>query len=494
MPIPLVIAGLTLSSVSRSVGSALVGEAISRGIGELEKFYKGEGALDRKEAKEKLRKIEMEKYEIDISADAELTKAKKAERLKSLDKEKNELSKKYKLTKDEKYYEQAIGRIEFLNEKAKYGSLNKDQEYQLSLSKDIAHRIKSKDADAMQDKEMLIEEQTIKANIAGYNNKKKAQQESAKAIIQIEIEARRQAEERIKAEAKEFDDNMKKKEEAMKSLAEFDKNMKIASLDGEAQKQAQLLANYEKQKAEIKAMHEAQLLYAENEEQIFQEQANRMLEMERQYQEQSQAIKDGFAEIDAQRRAAEDEAARSMTAQRKREEEELRDLKYQTAAATMNTISNIATLGAALSENHKEFAVMYKASAIGEAVINATQSVLKTMAGTPFPFNIPLAAAQATAAAVQVQKISATKMYRGGMIPGTNTLIMANEQGREAILNTCAVRAVGGEAGVNALNRGSTYDNSRTSTINISMNTSIMTQKAFRDEIEPILQRAERRR
>jgi hypothetical protein len=82
------------------------------------------------------------------------------------------------------------------------------------------------------------------------------------------------------------------------------------------------------------------------------------------------------------------------------------------------------------------------------------------------------------------------------MIPGMNTLIMANEQGREAILNPMAVRAIGGEMGVNALNRGTSnsysYDNSRSS--NIVINTSILTQKAYRDEIEPVLRRAERRR
>jgi len=87
-------------------------------------------------------------------------------------------------------------------------------------------------------------------------------------------------------------------------------------------------------------------------------------------------------------------------------------------------------------------------------------------------------------------------MYRGGMIPGMNTLLLANEQGREAILNTRAVRAVGGEAGVNALNSGvynnNSYDNRQSSTIVI--NTAVMTQKTYRDEILPVMQAAERRR
>jgi hypothetical protein len=346
-----------------------------------------------------------------------------------------------------------------------------------------------KDVAAIQHEEMAIEEQTVKASIAGYNDKKKAQEEASKAMIQIEIDARRQEEERIKAEGKEFDDNMKKKEEAFKNLAEFDERMRISSLDGEAQKQAQLLANYEKQKAEIEAMHEAQLLYAEDDMVLKEEQYGRLSDMEATYQAEKEAISAEFAEMEAQRRYQEDEAAKAMAAERKREEEELRDLKFQSAAAGMNAI-------ATLTEGHKNYATLYKTTAISEAVINATQSILKTMAGTPFPFNIPLAAAQAAAATVQVQKIASTKMYRGGMIPGMNTLIMANEQGREAILNPMAVRAIGGEMGVNALNRGASnsysYDNSRSS--NIVINTSIMTQKAFRDEIEPVLRRAEQRR
>lgn len=370
MAVPLV---YVLGAVGREIAVNVASEYIARGIDKLIDYKKEVSEIGKEVERQNkagskvdLRMLEMRKCEIEFS---NTNKAQKEEMLKLLNKEKDELIKKNKLNKDEIDYEQAKGIIIALNKKAKLGSLSEEEKLQFACSKEIADRI------ATQPEEMLIEEQTIKASIAGYNSKKKAQEEAAKAAIQIEIEARRQAEERIKAEAKEFDDNMKKKEEAMKSLAGFDERMKIASLDGEAQKQAQLLANYEKQKAEIEALHEAQLLYAENEEQVFQEQANRMLEMEMQYQEQSKAIKDEYAEMEAQRRQAEDEAARAMAEQRKREEEELRDLKYQTAEATMSTISNVATLGAALSENHQKYANVYKVSAIGEAVINATQSV-----------------------------------------------------------------------------------------------------------------------
>jgi len=446
--------------------------------------------LSRDAAKVDYRMLEKKKEEIILTEKyANANDKQKSKMLELLNKEQEELSKKNKLSKDEIEYEQTKGRIIALNSKAKSKGLTDDDKSQLAASQSIINRISTGKEIPKQPEEMLIEEQAIKASIAGHNNKSKAQQEAAQRTIQIEIEAQRQTEERIKAEGKEFDDSIKRKEEAMKSLAGFDERMRISSLDGEAQKQAQLLANYEKQKAEIEALHEAQLLYAENEEQIYQEQANRMLEMEMQYQEQCQAIKNEYAEMNAQRRQKEDEAVKAMAEQRKREEEELRDLKFQSAAASMSTIAQ-------LTEGHKNYATLYKTTAMSEAIINAIQSVLKTMAGTPFPFNIPLASAQAAAAAVQVQKIAATKMYRGGIIPGMNTLIMANEQGREAILNPMAVRAIGGEVGVNALNNGTynnySYNNSRSS--NIVIKTSIMTQKTYRDEIEPVLRRAERRR
>jgi len=269
--------------------------------------------------------------------------------------------------------------------------------------------------------------------------------------------------------AKKIEEAEKRQEEAIKSLAEFDEKMKFAKLTEEQQKQKLLEENYEKQKAEIEALHEIQLINAEDELKIKEEQQMRLKKMEDDYNKEKEAIKEDAHNKELLRMA---EISRITGEGMEFAKDMLKSLKDESAT----------------------YRLAYKTAAIGEAIINATQSVLKTMAGIPFPYNIPLASAQAAAAAVQVKKIATTKMYRGGMIPGANTLIMANEQGREAILNTRAVRAVGGEAGVNALNRGNTYDHSRSSTININMSTSIMTQKAFRDEVEPILKRAERRR
>jgi len=478
------------STLARMAIEAAVNEIVSRGFKELEELYKGKSASDIQAAKENLKKLEKAIYEIENSREYDKKNGQTVERLKQLNKERDKLTKEYNLSTDEINYERSAGIIEALDEKAKYGGLSEKQKLQLAASKDMMHNIKAWDVEPTQLEGKAKEEQTAKANIAGINSKKKAQEEAAKTAIQIEIEMQRQNEERIKAEGKEFDDNMKKKEEAMKNLAEFDERMRISSLSGEEQKQAQLLANFEKQKAEVEAMHEAQLLYAEDDMALKEEQYGRLLEMEVAYQAEKDAISQEFAEMEAQRKLQADEAAKAMAAQRKREEEELRDKKLQATADSLNNMQQ-------LFEGSSKYAAIYKASAIGEATINATQSVLKTMASVPYPFNVPLAALQSAVALQRVSKIASTKMYRGGMIPGMNTLLMANEQGREAILNTRAVRAVGGEAAVNALNRGvynsnNSYDNRQSSTIVI--NAPVMTQKVWNDEIAPVMRRAERRR
>jgi len=472
------------SSIAGGLGGIAVEVLLEQGLEMIMKLWEEEKAFDMQTAKENLRKLEKEKYEIMNSKEFAKEDARAIERLKLLNKDIDKLIKENKISKDEASYEKSKGRIDALYEKEKYEGPSDEQKSMLEFEKEIASSIKTgipvKSGWTTQSGEMAIEEQKIKAS-SGSNKKKKTQKETSTGI---QIEAG------VSVGGNEIIDNLKKREEAMKNLAEFDERTRISSLTGEAQKQAQLLANYNKQKAEIDAMHEAQLLYAEDEIRIKEEQQSRLLGMETAYLAEKDAIHKEFAEMEIIRRVQEEEAARAAAEQQKLYEEEQRAAKLQATADSLNCMQQ-------LFEGNSKYAALYKASAIGEATINATQSVLKTMASVPYPFNIPLAALQSAVALQRVSKIASTKMYRGGMIPGMNTLLMANEQGREAILNTRAVRAVGGEAGVNALNSGmynsnNSYDNRQTSTIVI--NTSIMTQKAFRDEIEPILRRAERRR
>jgi len=185
------------------------------------------------------------------------------------------------------------------------------------------------------------------------------------------------------------------------------------------------------------------------------------------------------------------EAAKN--AELERMEKQLAQMRQDMAMQQVDAYFQIANAAAVLGKDGGE---AQKAIAISQAMINTALAATKAASAAPFPLNVPLVAGAVAQGAVQISTIKAQKFASGGMIPGANTLIMANEQGREAILNTRAVRAVGGEAGVNALNRGTsnTYNNSRSSTTNINISTSIMTQKTYRDEIQPVLRQAERRR
>jgi len=264
-----------------------------------------------------------------------------------------------------------------------------------------------------------------------------------------------------------------KQEENIKKLADFDEKMRIAGLEGEAQKIAQSEYNKQNQIEEADKLFEALIAENENDIALREEHNARVKAIESQHAAEVNKIKEDFSDAEKKRLQAE------------------MNLRLDSAASTLNAMQQAF-------QGQREFAGLYKASAIGEAVINATQAVLKTMSSVPFPFNVPLAAAQSAAGAAQVGKIASTKMFSGGMIPGRNTLIMANEEGPEAILNTRAVRSIGGPAGVNELNRGhtnnNTYNNNRSDSILININTSIMTQQAYRSEIEPVFERAKRRR
>ncbi|MDR2554159.1 MAG: hypothetical protein LBC64_01915 [Fibromonadaceae bacterium] len=201
------------------------------------------------------------------------------------------------------------------------------------------------------------------------------------------------------------------------------------------------------------------------------------------------------AEIEKARAAGESvlEIERAKNAEIERMERQLAQMRQDAAMQQIDAQFKIAEAAAVFSKNGAQ---AQKAIAMSQATINTALAATKAAAAAPFPVNIPLVAGAIAQGAVQLKTISAQKFADGGMIPGVNTLIMANEQGREAILNPRGVRNAGGEAGVNALNRGTsnTYNNSRSNTVNVNISTSILTQKTFRDEIQPVLRQAERRR
>lgn len=88
-----------------------------------------------------------------------------------------------------------------------------------------------------------------------------------------------------------------------------------------------------------------------------------------------------------------------------------RQLLEQRLSYTRQFFGALAQLST--SEN-KKLAQIGKAAAIVQATIDGVLAVQKTMAETPYPYNIPLAAAQAALAAANVAQIASTGFRTGG--------------------------------------------------------------------------------
>ncbi|MDR2999822.1 MAG: hypothetical protein LBU89_01040 [Fibromonadaceae bacterium] len=144
-------------------------------------------------------------------------------------------------TREEITYAQSQGKIEALDKRAETHYLSPDTQKMLDKAKaNVAYQDSLQEIAQTTTECAKIELEAIMAAIAGYNNK----QEASLVAALSAMEAQKQAAELAQAQAKVFDEEMQKKADAMKNLADFDEKMRIASLDGEAQKQAQLLANY----------------------------------------------------------------------------------------------------------------------------------------------------------------------------------------------------------------------------------------------------------
>lgn len=105
--------------------------------------------------------------------------------------------------------------------------------------------------------------------------------------------------------------------------------------------------------------------------------------------------------------------------------------------AVGDTFSN---LGSLMRTKNKELFEIGKQASAAAAVINTFEAVTKTMAAVPYPFNIPLAAAQAIAGAVQVAGIESTQpaFANGGIVGGSSFSgdnITARVNSGEMVLN-----------------------------------------------------------
>jgi hypothetical protein len=147
---------------------------------------------------------------------------------------------------------------------------------------------------------------------------------------------------------------------------------------------------------------------------------------------------------------------------RKQQESLLHNAKLffakEEVSATRDALSDISSLTESKSRSLFDVG---KTAAIATAIINSTLAVIKTMSSVPFPFNIPLAAAQGAVAAVQVNKIRSQKFegkQHGGVINRVMGSPVNGEDGLigvqrgEAILTREAVVNLGTDT-INRLNQ-----------------------------------------
>ena len=98
----------------------------------------------------------------------------------------------------------------------------------------------------------------------------------------------------------------------------------------------------------------------------------------------------------------------AIEADKAKKEEELAEIEKQgKISAVRQTFGALSSL---MNTESKKLFEIGKAAAIAGAIVDGYAAVSKTMASVPYPFNIPLAAAQAVASAVQVQNIAKQKV------------------------------------------------------------------------------------
>jgi hypothetical protein len=115
------------------------------------------------------------------------------------------------------------------------------------------------------------------------------------------------------------------------------------------------------------------------------------------------------------------------------------ELKWeaQKSAYRKETLTGFSSL---MQTSSRELFAIGKAAALANATINTYEAVTKTMAFTPYPYNIPLAIAQGVAGAVQISNIASQNpsFEQGGIVPGTSfsgDKVTANVNSGEMILN-----------------------------------------------------------
>lgn len=131
-------------------------------------------------------------------------------------------------------------------------------------------------------------------------------------------------------------------------------------------------------------------------------------------------------------------------------EQRLSDIKKREEQARLNmaksTFDNLAML---MNTNSKKMFKIGKAAAIASSIIDTYQAITKTMAATPYPWNIPLAAAQAAAGFAQVQNI---KKQQFGQAGNPSTFVGGQPAIRTTPAGAGGAQSPGGQAGGSNVN------------------------------------------
>jgi hypothetical protein len=119
----------------------------------------------------------------------------------------------------------------------------------------------------------------------------------------------------------------------------------------------------------------------------------------------------------------------------------------------LNAVSQtFGAMSSLMNTESKKLFEVGKAAAIAGAIVDGYAAVSKTMASVPFPFNVPLAAAQAAASAVQVQGIAKQKIGGAQSMGATSSF-----SGGAAVTNTAQQSQVGTNVTVSGINPGDMF-------------------------------------
>lgn len=208
-------------------------------------------------------------------------------------------------------------------------------------------------------------------------------------------------------------------EEDYKRKAEMAKgNYKLIS-DIEKAKNLELTLlqqqQYEESQAILDEQREELLSRRDQEIEELQEWLDRVMETENLSNEQrleaEQLYRDRKQQIDDEARQLELEKEREMVEQVRQIEQEKKQIEERNHKIRMQGIQAFGQLALKHGgEIGEKIFMVTRGIAAAQAVVDTHAAVMKTMAATPYPFNIPLAAAQAAIGAAQVSAILSTSV------------------------------------------------------------------------------------